>query len=64
MSDRKSRGKSNLAMVIAVCALLAAGVSTVWAARKSEPSPGEAVARLTPVATPVELNPCAAGACW
>ena len=64
MSDRKRRVQSKLAIVIAVCALLGAGVSTVWAARWFEASPEESVARVTPVATPVELNPCASGACW
>ena len=50
MSERRRRVQSKLAIVIAVCALLGAGVSTVWAARWFEASPEESVARVTPVA--------------
>jgi len=64
MSSRKDRGQSKLVLVIAVCAALAAGVSTVWAAKRPENSFGARVVRVTPVASPVEINPCASGACW
>jgi hypothetical protein len=53
-----------LVFVIALCAALAAGVSTVWAAKRPENSFGVRVVRVMPVASPVEINPCASGACW
>ena len=53
-----------MVFVIAVCAALAAGVSTVWAAKRPENSFGAQVVRVVPVAVPVEINPCASGACW
>jgi hypothetical protein len=64
MSKRNHRGQSQLVFVIAVCAALAAGVSTVWAAKQPETSFGARLVRVTPVAAPVEINPCASGACW
>jgi hypothetical protein len=64
MANRNHRGQSKLVFVIAVCAALAAGVSTVWAAKRPENSFGAPVVRVMPVASPVEINPCAAGACW
>ena len=64
MSDRHRRGQSKLVFVIAVCAALAAGVSTVWAAKRPEKSFGAPVVRVMPVASPVDINPCASGACW
>jgi hypothetical protein len=37
---------------------------TVGAAKQPEPSFGALVVRVAPVAAPVEINPCASGACW
>jgi len=64
MSNRNHRGQSRSVLVVAVCALLAAGVSTVGAAKQPESLFGALVVRVTPVGAPVESDPCAAGACW
>ena len=59
----KTRTRSKLVLSIAIAAALAISVGTVRAATRGDRAPRPTVERIVPIATPVELNPCAMGAC-
>ena len=59
----KTRTRSKLVLSIAIAAALAISVGTVRAAMNGDRAPRPTVERIVPIATPVELNPCAMGAC-
>jgi len=59
----KTRTRSKLVLAIAAAAALIVGIGAVRAAAHGAQRERPAVERIVPVATPVELNPCAMGAC-
>jgi hypothetical protein len=58
----KSRSRSTWIVSIAAAAVLVALAASAGTADATRPAPSKP-ARIVPVATPVDLNPCAFGGC-
>ena len=56
----------SLVVIFAAVLLSLAAAVAIAATTAMNPRPGgnTPVQRVTPVATPVDLNPCSSGACW